>query len=163
SVPALRPLALLALALALLLGAAGCGGRGGGSATTTEAATTTAPGRMSHAAPDLEALLPGNVAGVRLEKGSATGAAVFGGGAFSREMTQRLAAVGKAPSDLRFANAQDPRGVLELEVGVSEVKGMTAAELASAIVAASRPNAPGLIADHTTLGDKPVTAVVYPS
>src|SRR5262249_4457761 len=74
-----------------------------------------------------------------------------------------LAAVGKAPSDLRFANAQDPRGVLELEVGVFEVQGMTAAELTSAIVAASRPNAPGLIADRTTLGGKPVTTVVYPS
>ena len=77
-------------------------------------------------------------------------------------MIRRLAAYGKAPADLRFANAQDPKGRVELEVGVFEVPGMSAAELRTAIVASSRPNAPGLIAEPSTLGGKPVTAVVYP-
>ena len=63
---------------------------------------------------------------------------------------------------LRFANAQDPTGRLEFEVGVFEVRGMSAADLASAIVASTRPNAPGLFVDHATLGGKPVTTVVYP-
>jgi hypothetical protein len=160
-VTAPRLLALLALVLAL--GAAGCGGGGGSSSTTTEAAapTTTLPPRVSHAAPDLEALLPGSIDGVKLEKGSATGAGVFGGDAFSREMTRRLSAAGKAPADLRFANAQNPK--TELEIGVFEVPGMSAADLRAAIVASSRPNAPGLLAEPATLGGKPVTTVVYPS
>src|SRR5262245_25197994 len=145
----------------------GCSG--GGSSTTdaeptTEAATTTVPpGQVSHAAPALEALLPARIGGVRLEKRSATGARVFGGDAFSREMTSRLAAVGKAPADLRFANAQDARGRLDLEVGVFEVPGMSAADLSAAIVASIRPNAPGLFVDRATPGGKPVTTVVYPS
>jgi hypothetical protein len=155
-VTASRLLALLALALALA--AAGCGG--GSSTTTTEAATTTLPPRVTHAAPDLEALLPGRINGVKLDKGSATGAGVFGGDAFSREMTQRLAAAGKAPADLRFANAQSPK--TEFEIGVFEVPGMSAADLRAAIVASSRPNSPGLIAEPATLGGKPVTTVVYP-
>ena len=77
-------------------------------------------------------------------------------------MTRRARAAGKAPVDLRFANAQDPKGRLELELGVFEVPGMSAADLRGAIVASSRPNAPGLIAEASTLGGRPVTAVVYP-
>ena len=71
--------------------------------------TTTQPPQVCHAARDLEALLPATINGTTLEKGSANGAGVFGGDAFSREMTQRLAAAGKAPADLRFANAQNPK------------------------------------------------------
>ena len=148
----------------LALGAAGCGGGGGSSSSTTVAAppppTTTQPPEVSHTAPDLEALLPDSINGVKLEKGSANGAGVFGGDAFSREMTQRLGAAGKAPADLRFANAQNPK--TEFEVGVFEVPGMKASELRAAIVASSRPNAPGLLAEQATLGGKPVTTLVYP-
>jgi hypothetical protein len=77
-------------------------------------------------------------------------------------MTQRLNAAGKAPADMRFANAQDPKGNLELEVGVFEVPGMPAKVLAEAIVASTRPNAPGLVAVPSTLGGKSVTAMAYP-
>ena len=159
----LRPIAVLALVVAF----SGTGCSGGGD-STTDAATTGArttpapPAQVSHAAPDLEALLPGKLNGTKLQKGSALGPQVFGGDAFSRVMTQRLKAAGKAPADLRFANAQDPKGRLELEVGVFEVPGMSAADLRSAIVASSRPNAPGLIAEPSTLGGRPVTAMVYP-
>ena len=160
----LRPIAVLALVVAF--SGTGCSGGGGGSTTdaaTTGARTTTAPpAQVSHAAPDLEALLPGKIDGTKLQKGSATGAGVFGGDAFSGEMTQLLQQAGKAPADLRFANAQDPKGRLELEVGVFEVPGMSARRLRDAIVASSRPNAPGLIAEQATLGGKPVTTVVYP-
>jgi hypothetical protein len=151
------------LVLVLALAAAGCGGSGDDSPGTTEAATTTVPAQVSHVAPELEALLPGEIDGTRLQKGSATGAGVFGGDAFSREMTQRLNAAGKAPADMRFANAQDPKGNLELEVGVFEVPGMPAKELAEAIVASTRPNAPGLIAEPSMLGGKRVTTLIYPS
>jgi hypothetical protein len=153
------------VALAVALSGAGCSG-GGDSTTDTSATgartTTVPPAQVSHAAPDLEALLPGKLEGTNLRKGSATGAAVFGGDAFSREMTRRLAAAGKAPSDLRFANAQDPQGRVGLEVGVFEVAGMSAPALRRAIVESSRPGAPGLVAEPATLGGRRVTAVVYP-
>ena len=159
-----RLLAILVVVLALA--AAGCGG-GGDSETTTEAepppATTTLPSQVSHDAPELEALLPASIGATKLQKGSATGADVFGGDAFSREMTRRLIAAGKAPVDLRFANTQDPKGKIELELGVFEVPGMSSTALRRAIVAASRPNAPGLTAEAGTLGGKPITAVVYPA
>jgi hypothetical protein len=162
-VTSLRPLAVLALVVAL----SGAGCSGGGDSTTDSAATgaqtTTVPsGQVSHAAPDLEALLPAKVKGTSLRKGSTTGAVVFGGDAFSREMTRRLAAAGKVPADLRFANAQDPRGRVGLEVGVFEVAGMSAAALRRAIVASSRPNAPGLRVESSALGGKRVTRVTYP-
>jgi hypothetical protein len=154
--------AALAALLVLVLAAAGCGGGGDESPTTTEAATTTVPPQVSHVAPDLETLLPGEIDGTKLQKGSATGAGVFGGDAFSREMTQRLKAAGKAPADMRFANAQDSNGHLELEIGVFEVPGMPAKDLAAAIVASTRPNAPGLIAEPSVLGGKRVTTLIYP-
>ena len=132
------------------------------SASTTEPATTT----LRRAGQPRRARARGAAAGHdqrhEAEKGSATGAGVFGGDAFSREMTQRLQAAGKAPADLRFANAEDPKGKLELEVGVFQVPGLAGTALADAIVASSRPNAPGLIAEHSTLGGKPVTTIVYP-
>jgi hypothetical protein len=161
-----RTLAALVLAALFVVAGTACGGSGGGStsaAATTTAATTTPSGQVSHAAPDLEALLPSKAAGTRLQKGSTTGATVFGSGdAFSRSMTRQLAAAGKAPVDLRFANAQDPKGKLELEVGVFEVKGMSAAALGKAIVVSSRPNAPGLAVGNGTVAGKPVTKLVYP-
>jgi hypothetical protein len=156
-------IAVPALVVALAAVAAGCSGGTRSGDATTGATTTTAMPQVSHAAPDLEALLPVRVAGTTLERASTTGAAVFGGDAFSREMTQFLAATGREPGDLRFANARDPNGRLELEVGVFEVKGMSAATLRRGIVAASRPNAPGLKVSGGALGGKPVTVVVYPA
>jgi len=161
----MRLLLLLVLLPALGL-LAGCGGDGATTtaaetATTTATTTPTSTLPVSHAAPDLEALLPGTVDGRRLEKGSTTGAAVLSGGdAFSRELTRILGAAGKQPGDLRFANAQDAGG--SVEVGVFQVEGMTAAKLRDAIVTSSRPNAPGLAVSQDTLGGKPVTSVVYP-
>jgi hypothetical protein len=159
---ALRPIAAVALAAALGVASAACSG--GGSRTTTAAAATTAPEpRVSHDAPELEALLPARVAGVRLARGSTTGARVLrSGNAFGETMERLLAAAGKAPADLRFANAQDPKGTLDLEVGVFAVDGMSAGRLRKAIVASSRPNAPGLTATASQVGGKPVTLVVYP-
>jgi hypothetical protein len=153
----------LLVTIALLGLLAGCGGGGSTTSTATTAAATTTTPQVSHVAPDLEALLPGDVEGHRLQKGSTTGAAVLtGGDAFSRQLTRYLAAAGKQPIDLRFANAQDPAGVFELEVGVFEVKGMTAAALRDAIVESSRPNAPGLQVSQDALGGRRVTSVVYP-
>jgi hypothetical protein len=77
-------------------------------------------------------------------------------------MTRLLDATGKQPGDLRFANAQDPKGKLGLETGVFEVNGMSAPALRRVIVASSRPNAPGLTVSSSAVAGKPVTMVVYP-
>jgi len=144
----LVPIALLAA----LVGLAGCGSKG--------ATTTTTAGNPARA---LEALLPAKIAGVRLEKRSATGAFVFGSDAFSRRMTRFLESQGKAPSDLRFANARDPKRKLELEVGVFQVSGIGARRLLQAIVDGSRGDAPGLTATPGSLDGHDVTKVVYPA
>jgi hypothetical protein len=154
-----RVLITLLGTLAVLGVVAGCGGKRASPAATTVPTTTA----VSHAAPDLEARLPAAFDGHRLEKGSATGAVVLSGGdAFSRELKRILAREGKLPAALRFANAQDPTGRLELEVGAFEVHGMNAQALRDAIVQSSRPNAPGLAVTRLVLAGKPVTKLVYP-
>jgi hypothetical protein len=159
SKPSRARIRLLAVGLgAIACVLAGCGGKSA-MTTTTTAATTRG---VSHVAPDLEALLPDSVNGTPLRKGSTSGAVVFGGNAFGRAMTTFLAAHGKRPQDLRFANARASSRALEVEVGVFEVRGVDGNALRRAIVASSRPNAPGLTAAPTTLSGKRVTKVVYP-
>ena len=136
------------------------GGCGGADAQPTAPPRTSTPAR---AAPELEALLPSELSGVRLRKASATGANVFGSDAFSREMRRFLASVGRRPTDLRFANARDPAGRLDVETGVFEVRGVDGRALRSAIVASSRPGAPGLTTSTETLAGKRVTRLVYAS
>jgi hypothetical protein len=77
-------------------------------------------------------------------------------------MTRFLAAHGKKPRDLRFATARSSPPARELELGVLQVRGLAGTSLLRAIVASSRPNAPGLTAGKATLSGKPVTRVVYP-
>jgi hypothetical protein len=151
-------LPLLIAPLAALVVLAGCGSKKSTPPTTT-APPPTATG-VSHAAPDLEAMLPARFDGDRLAKGSTTGAVVFGGDAFSRGLRKFLAARCRSPADLRFANAQS--AALGLETGVFQVNGIPGTALARGIVAASRPNAPGLTAQPGTLDGKAVTRVVYP-
>jgi hypothetical protein len=165
-----RPLRAVApvVAAAAIAVASGCGGSGSSAVpTSTAAAVPTGPETTpqgSHDAPELEAQLPRRVAGVRLERGSATGDVVLAGGSpFAATMAKLLEDAGKQPSDLRWANARDPQGTVEVEVGAFEVSGMTSAELARAIVEASRPGAPGLRVSEQDFGPRRVTTIVYPS
>ena len=152
------------LAAAGALALSGCGGHGGTGSTAASPTTTTVPrhGGVGHAAPDLEALLPDEVDGLKLRKGSTTGAVVFGGNAFGGAMTRFLGAHGKGPGDLRFANAQTAPNGPELELGVFQVRGLSGSVLRRAIVSSSRPNAPGLTATDGSLAGRAVTKVVYP-
>ena len=119
---------------------------------------------MSHAAPELEALLPGTIDGHRLAKGSAGGAVVLSGSnAFSEVLKGILARAGKTPADLTFANAQDRTGALPIEVGAFRVRGLAAPALRDAIVRSTRPNAPGLAVTSAVVGGRRVTKVVYAS
>ena len=118
---------------------------------------------MSHAAPGLEALLPAAIDGHGLQKGSAGGTVVLSGNnAFSHVLTGILARAGKSPADLTFANAQDPTGALQVEVGAFRVRGLGARALRDAIVRSARPNAPGLAVSRVVVGGRRVTKVVYP-
>src|SRR5262249_53825222 len=76
--------------------------------------------------------------------------------------TKFLAAHGKRPGDLRFANAQTAPNGPEVELGVFQVRGLDSALLRKAIVSSSRPNAPGLTATPGTLAGKAVTKIAYP-
>jgi hypothetical protein len=136
---------------------AGCGDGEKASPTTTTSTTRS----VSHAAPDLEALLPAGANGKALRKGSTTGAVVFGGNAFGRVMTRFLAKHGKRPNDLRFANAQTSSHNFQIELGVFQVRGLPGSALRQAIVESSRPAAPGLKTSSATLSGKRVTKVMY--
>ncbi|MFL6035162.1 MAG: hypothetical protein ACJ74I_08800 [Gaiellaceae bacterium] len=145
---------------------AGCGGKSATAPTTTgqetTQASTTKRARVSHAAPQLEALLPSMIDGHRLAKGSATGAVVLSGNnAFSQVLKGILGRAGKTPEDLTFANAQAP--ALGVEVGAFHVVGLAAPALRDAIVRSTRPNAPGLAVSSRRVGSRRVTKVVYPS
>jgi hypothetical protein len=147
-------------AASLVLAGSGCSG---GGKNTNPATTATAPHRAAaHGAPDLEAMLPRAIDGTPLTTASTTGAAVLGGNAFGSVMTRFLAAHGKRRRDLRFATARSSPPARELELGVFQVRGLAGTTLLRAIVASSRPNAPGLTSSRATLSGKPVTRVVYP-
>jgi hypothetical protein len=165
-------IAVLALVAAPGLVAAGCAGSDADSGERTDSpppasgpstAPPPAPPPATHAAPELEALLPSEIDGVALTKGSATGADVFGSDAFSREMTRFLAGEGRKPADLRFANALDASQTLDVETGVFQASGVDARALKRAIVASSRPSAPGLTTSTAMLGGKRVTTLGYAS
>ena len=160
----MRSLAATCLVLALLA-ATGCSGDGAGTTAkpVTTTPTVTPPVRAGHAAPELEALLPDRVSGRKLDKRSATGASVpTGGNPFSRELTTFLASEGKELADLRFANAHARGGKPVVELGVFEVQGVEGDALLRAIVASSRPGAPGLESSTATVSGKRVTRLVYP-
>jgi hypothetical protein len=141
---------------------AACGGKNAATPTTTAPTTTATTAPVSHAAPELEALLPAMIDGHRLAKGSASGAVVLSGNnAFSSVLTGILARANKTPADLTFANAQDPS--LGVEVGAFRVLGLAAPVLGDAIVRSTRPNAPGLAVSSRVVGGRRVTRVVYGS
>ena len=120
---------------------------------------------MSHAAPELEALLPGTVDGHRLAKGSATGAVVLSG---EQRLQRRAeahprAAPARRPADLTFANAQDRTGALDRgrRFRVRGPRGTGAAGRDRPQHAAR--TRPGLAVTSAVVGGRRVTKVVYAS
>jgi hypothetical protein len=93
---------------------------------------------VSHAAPGLEALLPGTIDGREGQRHRHYGA----------RRHQRV--------------RQRAEAALELEVGVFRVHGLAAPALRDAILRSSRPNAPGLAVARVSLGGRQVTRVAYP-
>jgi hypothetical protein len=169
--------ALVACAVAAALGAlaAGCGSAPAHPAGVAHSAAPadgpSVPAARSapasgHADPRLEALLPRQLDGVGLDRASTSGAAIFaefGGTAWAQQMTKYLASVGRKPADLHYAQVWDPSQALDLDAGVFQADGISAAALREAIISASRPDTPSLTMSSTTLAGKRVTVVVNES
>ena len=174
-----RPAVALAVAAAAVCAlAAGCGSASarpphsaGAGHSSAPADGPTAPAQngqaasahKGHAAPALEAMLPGRLNGVALDRASTTGKAIFaefGGTAWAQQMTRYLASVGKTPADLYYAQVWDPSGALGLDAGVFQATGVSAASLTKAIINSSRPDSPGLQVSGASLSGKHVTVVV---
>jgi hypothetical protein len=141
----------LTVALLLVL-VTGCSAVRGGTPTDTVRDVT-------HAAPDLEALLPDSVESVPLLKSSTLGAR---GNAFQRSIAASLRRLGKDPAELRFANGADYSNRISVEVGVFEAPGVAAAALSRAIVRGSQVTQPALRVSRTTVAGKPVTTLLFP-
>jgi hypothetical protein len=164
--PPRASLAAAVLTTALLLGGCASSAQHAQPTQTITAHTTTTATHSAHLAPDLEAALPARVDGTALERVSTTGAAIFGefgGTAWAKQMTAFLTRIGKTPADLRYAQAWDPSQNLNLDGGVFEIKGVSAATLAAAILNSSHPDQPGLATSATTIAGRPVTVAANPS
>jgi hypothetical protein len=142
----------LTVALLLAALAAGCAAERGGTPTDTV-------GKVSHAAPDLEALLPNSVESVPLLKSSTLGAR---GNAFQRSIAASLRRLGKDPAELRFASGADYSNRISVEVGVFEAPGVRAAALERAIVRGSQVTQPAMRVSRATVAGKPVTTLLFP-
>lgn len=131
--------------------------------TAPAAQNTPAKG---HPDPALEALLPRKLDGVRLDRASTDGAAIFaefGSTAWAQQMTKYLSSVGRKPADLHYAQVWDPSQSIGLDAGVFAANGVSATALQKAIINASRPDEPNLTVSRSTIGGKPVTVAVNES
>jgi hypothetical protein len=147
---------------AVAIGCTGCSEPAAQEGRQPDPAVSSSAPTGTHLAPDLEARLPDELRAVSLTSASTVGAALFADDAWSQEMTDFLAGVGRTRSDLRFAQVWDPAGGLDLDAGAFQVPGVAATAVRQALVDSARPNAPGLTEATETVGDKPVTAVHYP-
>jgi hypothetical protein len=99
-------------------------GSAGTASADPSAGTGSAEPSDAPAAPELEARLPTEVAGIQLTVDSAIGTDVLGEDASSRAITAALRAAGKSPEDVRLAQAYDETGAADLSILAVEVEGM---------------------------------------
>jgi hypothetical protein len=124
----------------------------------TETDFSEEPIAESHDAPDLEALLPTEVAGTALTLQSWTGDTLLSdGGTWSEALTTYLTSIGKAPADLQAAQALDPTETIDHSVGVFRVPGVPTADLRDALVNAWKNDYPELAISTVTLDGIEVT------
>lgn len=124
----------------------------------TEADFSEEPIAESHDAPDLEALLPTEVAGTPLTLQSWTGDTLLSdGGTWSEALTTYLTSIGRSPADLTAAQALDPTETIDHSVGVFRVPGVPTADLRDALVNAWKNDYPELAISTVTLDGIEVT------
>jgi len=111
----------------------------------------------SHEVAALEALLPSELNGTSLTRESWTGETILGDDTWSTSVTTFLKAAGKTALDLKTAQAYDPAGSLDLNVGAFEVSGIGGAALHDAIIAAWKGDYPDLKTGRATISGVDVT------
>jgi hypothetical protein len=117
-----------------------------------------APLPESHLFPDLEALLPAQVAGTPLSVQSFTGTDFIIDDGWGTSMTAFLTSVGKTPADLQLGHAEDPDGVIDLDaILVFRLDGVEPETLRDAIINGWRTDFPDLTTSTATVVDKEVT------
>lgn len=111
----------------------------------------------SHAAADLEALLPADVNGTSLTRESWTGDTFLGDDSWSTSITSFLTTAGKTVADIQASQAYDATGTLDLSAGAFRVAGVGGTELRDAIIAAYKGDYPDLKLSKKTIGGLEVT------
>ncbi len=140
----------------------GQGPSAGPSPTPNVGAAPTGSAPDSHAAPDLEALLPRSVNGTALASQSLAGADALGSDVASQALGKALTDLGRTPADFAIAEAYDPTGNLGVYVLAFRVTGIDGAHLEPAIVDSWLAAAPsGVTRSTVPLGDKSFTKVTF--
>ena len=119
-------------------------------------AASAEPPVESHALPDLEAVLPGEVNATALTRESWTGDTILGTDTWSASLTTFLTGAGKTAADLQASQAYDASGALDLTAGVFRVTGVDATRLRDAMIAAWKGEYPDLKVATATIGGLPV-------
>jgi hypothetical protein len=116
----------------------------------------------SHLFADLEALLPTVLECTTLDVQSFTGTEFIFDDSWGTSMSAFLTSVGKTPADLQIAQAQDPDGVLDLEVVLAfRLPGVEPEKLRDAVINGWRVDFPELTTGTATIEDKAITTGVF--
>ena len=116
----------------------------------------------SHVSPELEALLPIEVAGVTYTRQSTLGTAGLGSDPSSAALVASLTKLHKTPADLQIAAAYDESGTTDLQLFAFQVAGVKGPALGQAIVDSYvATGATGLTTAKKTISGKAVTQVMY--
>ncbi len=116
----------------------------------------------SHDFADLEALLPTELECTPLDVQSFTGTEFIFDDSWGTSMSAFLTSVGKTPADLQIAQAQDPDGVLDLEVVLAfRLPGVEPEQLRDAVINGWKVDFPELTTATTTIADKAVTTGTF--
>ncbi len=119
--------------------------------------TEVPPVADSHDAPDLEAVLPASLDGTAMQFQSVLGDTLLTDDPWSNSIRSFLTAAGKTPNDLRFAQAYDPDQAIDISLDVYQVRGVEAAKVRDALVAAWKGDYPDMTISDVTLDGKTLT------
>jgi hypothetical protein len=118
----------------------------------------------SHAAPDLERLLPHTVGTTTLVTQSVLGSTALGSGAASQALVTSLKNLGKTPADLQIAGAYDPAGALDLHLFAYRVSGVDTTALGRAVIESQLTNtAANATSSQVTVGGHSLTKISFSS
>lgn len=145
----------------------------GGGPVTPAPAVSAAPGspspepsesaRLSHVAPDLEAMLPKTAGNTALTTESITASTAIGDDATAQALAAALQRLGKKPDDLAIAQAYDPATTLDLYIYAFRITGVTSAALAPVITTSwLAPEGSDATSSKVTIAGKSLTKIDFP-